>query len=385
MDLDDGSSRRSGRACARCRQRHVKCDEALPGCQRCEKFGQPCPGYPTTDIFRDQGADLRLRYSGDGDRPRKRLAVDSGRRKRSNRGSEQNIIGTTVELPIPADEQGEMPHTIDGREESEDEIDGNVGVDSVGHALTQSPPLLENSSRLEHQDTEIDRHHGFTPSISTISDASAYISQQPKAVPPQAHETAFLLRHFAELIGPWMDLFDKEAYFASYIPVKSIESPLLRYCATAVAAKQLSRIKGRTAAPAKSFVGQVHTLMYDQSETVDWSYKSANLYNSAISYLQLYLRQAIPEGSVNPLYDAPMAAYLNKGTAAAETGEQRAPPQQSEQLTEERQQMSSPLLAELLCAVSILSVYEFLDHSGPDLLRSDNLIEQVQTRRANVW
>ncbi|KAE8136520.1 C6 zinc finger domain protein [Aspergillus pseudotamarii] len=31
--------------CLLCVQRHVKCDEGLPGCARCAKYGRPCPGY----------------------------------------------------------------------------------------------------------------------------------------------------------------------------------------------------------------------------------------------------------------------------------------------------------------------------------------------------
>ncbi|GKZ21563.1 hypothetical protein AbraIFM66951_005231 [Aspergillus brasiliensis] len=36
-------SRSSG--CLLCVQRHVKCDERLPGCARCEIYGKECPGY----------------------------------------------------------------------------------------------------------------------------------------------------------------------------------------------------------------------------------------------------------------------------------------------------------------------------------------------------
>ncbi|KAF8853862.1 hypothetical protein BDZ45DRAFT_62941 [Acephala macrosclerotiorum] len=36
---------RSG-ACVTCKQRKVKCDESHPGCQKCQKIGRLCPGYP---------------------------------------------------------------------------------------------------------------------------------------------------------------------------------------------------------------------------------------------------------------------------------------------------------------------------------------------------
>ncbi|OGE58167.1 hypothetical protein PENARI_c001G00647 [Penicillium arizonense] len=31
--------------CLRCVKRRVKCDQRLPGCAKCETYGQPCPGY----------------------------------------------------------------------------------------------------------------------------------------------------------------------------------------------------------------------------------------------------------------------------------------------------------------------------------------------------
>jgi hypothetical protein len=62
------------------------------------------------------------------------------------------------------------------------------------------------------------------------------------------HEIAFLLRCFSEGPGNWMDLFDLGTYFASYVPVKAREDPLLRYAAIACAAKALARRQSRKSA-----------------------------------------------------------------------------------------------------------------------------------------
>ncbi|KAI3317260.1 hypothetical protein HD806DRAFT_551001 [Xylariaceae sp. AK1471] len=40
---------RSRRGCRTCKARHIKCDEARPGCQRCLQMGLACGGYSTTD------------------------------------------------------------------------------------------------------------------------------------------------------------------------------------------------------------------------------------------------------------------------------------------------------------------------------------------------
>lgn len=61
------------------------------------------------------------------------------------------------------------------------------------------------------------------------------------------HEVAFLLRHFGETAGQWMDLFDLGCYFGHLVPVQALTNPLLKYSACAYAAKQLGRVRGRKA------------------------------------------------------------------------------------------------------------------------------------------
>ncbi|GFF47729.1 uncharacterized protein AN5342 [Aspergillus udagawae] len=48
--------------CARCRERRIKCDEAVPQCSQCRKYGRPCPGYRRTFRFQDEGPALQRRH-----------------------------------------------------------------------------------------------------------------------------------------------------------------------------------------------------------------------------------------------------------------------------------------------------------------------------------
>jgi len=64
------------------------------------------------------------------------------------------------------------------------------------------------------------------------------------------HEMAFLVRHFTESIGPWMDLFDCEKHFGQHVPLKALRHALLKNAVAAVAAKQLGRVRG-----VKQFIG----------------------------------------------------------------------------------------------------------------------------------
>ncbi|KAL2407976.1 Transcription activator AMTR1 [Exophiala dermatitidis] len=62
--MEENQAQSADRACNTCRQRRVKCDKRLPGCQRCEKLGRPCTGYDTERKFLDEGIKVRRKYDG---------------------------------------------------------------------------------------------------------------------------------------------------------------------------------------------------------------------------------------------------------------------------------------------------------------------------------
>ncbi|EEH34664.2 hypothetical protein PAAG_05713 [Paracoccidioides lutzii Pb01] len=102
---------------------------------------------------------------------------------------------------------------------------------------------------------------------------------------------AFLLHHFSEAPGQWqliffrMDLFDFGEYFASYVPVKAITEPLLKYAACAYEAKQLGRVKGKKAIIG-GICGRQSTMeVWPDAEKIDWYYHGAKYYDKAIQLL----------------------------------------------------------------------------------------------------
>lgn len=146
------------------------------------------------------------------------------------------------------------------------------------------------------------------------------------------HEMAFLIRHFSESLGPWMDLFDCEKHFGQLVPLKALRDALLKNSIAAVAAKQLGRVRGN-----KPFLGRQHQRpatmeIIDDSAGIDWYYKAANYYDKAIMYSRLYL-QALSGTLSNPPSPA---------TSATLTGANSD---------------------DLLLAVSIFSLYESLDNA----------------------
>lgn len=146
------------------------------------------------------------------------------------------------------------------------------------------------------------------------------------------HEMAFLIRHFSESLGPWMDLFDCEKHFAQLVPLKALRDALLKNSIAAVAAKQLGRVRG-----SKPFLGRQSqrpaTMEVIQDEAaVDWFYKAANYYDKAIMYSRLYL-QALTGSLSNPPSPATSATLTSANSD------------------------------DLLLAVSIFSLYESLDNA----------------------
>ncbi|PKY03324.1 hypothetical protein P168DRAFT_319853 [Aspergillus campestris IBT 28561] len=48
--------------CALCRERRIKCDQAIPDCTQCRRYGRPCPGYRKTYRFQDERPGLERKH-----------------------------------------------------------------------------------------------------------------------------------------------------------------------------------------------------------------------------------------------------------------------------------------------------------------------------------
>ncbi|KAI9695162.1 MAG: hypothetical protein M1820_008868 [Bogoriella megaspora] len=176
------------------------------------------------------------------------------------------------------------------------------------------------------------------------------------------HEIAFLLRHFSEGPGVWMDLFDLGTYFASYVPVKAASNPVLKYAAVAYAAKALGRVQGSKPPVGGVVSHQARMELYPDAHKIDWYHKGTKYYDSALSLL----RQALTEdanATLNGNIDAQWSAAGSR--EAGEEGSMK------------RRRLSNSMTSrtnsdELLAATAILCVYEFLDASGAEWARHLN-------------
>ncbi|KAL9008197.1 MAG: hypothetical protein Q9173_006656 [Seirophora scorigena] len=170
-------------------------------------------------------------------------------------------------------------------------------------------------------------------------------------------KTAFLLRHFSEVTGRWMDLFDQTTFFSSHIPVKSISNSLLKHAACAFAAKQLGRVNGRKAIFGGECSQQANMEVWQNTSNANWGLLAVEHYDQAISLLKEVLQWDRASPGDNS------AEELDKRLYAPRTVDGMA----EERKLRRRQFGSAQFTArsdDLLAATAILCEYESLDASN---------------------
>ncbi|EKD20866.1 Zn(II)2Cys6 transcription factor [Drepanopeziza brunnea f. sp. 'multigermtubi' MB_m1] len=179
--------------------------------------------------------------------------------------------------------------------------------------------------------------------------------------PVDDHEVAFLLRHFGETAGQWMDLFDLGCYFAHHVPIQALSNPLLRYSACAYAAKQLGRVHGKKAAVGGNAGRLADMEQYPRpQQSANWPYVGAKYYDRAILLLMEELSNSRSHGApVAPLTGGEDA--FTPSSDPSSLGDQRMPGNKRRRLSRSAHFSHAD---ETLAAAAILCVYEFLDNAN---------------------
>ncbi|EAW11944.1 uncharacterized protein ACLA_007030 [Aspergillus clavatus NRRL 1] len=210
---------------------------------------------------------------------------------------------------------------------------------------TLSPPIDPSIHHALEQGASI-------PSRSMLPRSIAI--QKPEVPVETDHEIIFLLRHFSEAPGLWMDLFDLGTYFASHVPIKALTNPLLKYAACAYSAKQLGRVKGAKAPFGGVSAKQAFTETWPSGRNVDWSWYGAKYYEKAI---QLLVNELQPDEGPPPL-STPEAFGQWQASELSHNHDN------SRKRRRHNRPSSGVHSDEVLAATAILSIYEFLDATG---------------------
>lgn len=151
-----------------------------------------------------------------------------------------------------------------------------------------------------------------------------------------------------------MDLFDLGKFFSSYVPIKALDSALLRHSAAAIAAKQLGRINA-----ADITVATKESADLGRS---GWAYKAAKHYDRAIACLREALTEVSSTGQGAFGSDSPVILQRTRDSATRSSA-------YTERHKLTNSQAHRARSDDLLAATSILSVYEFLDDSNVEWSR----------------
>jgi hypothetical protein len=158
-------------------------------------------------------------------------------------------------------------------------------VDSISpNAPTGRTPASESAYHKASVGQSQHERYLSSESVSQRSEKEEFQDIFSELMTGSEHELAFLSRHFAEIIAPWLDLSDSTKFFSVYVPIRAISSPSLKYAIAALAAKQLGRVKGnKMTAGGGMFTSSATTEMYPNAAETDWFLKAANYYYMAAS------------------------------------------------------------------------------------------------------
>lgn len=199
--------------------------------------------------------------------------------------------------------------------------------------------------------------HGLTPSESHSqqSEREEFQDVFSELTMGTEHEVAFLTRHYAEFIAPWLDLSDSGKFFSVYVPIRAIGCTSLKYAVASLAAKQLGRVKGAKSSVAGGmYTNPASTETYPNADHTDWFLKAANYYYMAVSDLNNTTSGGYDVVSTSAVLDPPidmLNQWLNSRS------------------TQDLAQTSQSFLRKVedsLATVTLLTTYRILDLKGDE-------------------
>ncbi|KAE8148903.1 hypothetical protein BDV25DRAFT_157310 [Aspergillus avenaceus] len=372
----------SNKACERCKKRHLKCDETRPKCQRCINAGVECPGYVQMRKFIDQGASVRRRYApyheNNPNAHSNRLAKSMvGERILSLNGSMNGHDNHSQAGPVissPSNWTNNEPMQLEVRSPlpplpSSGSIANRRTISTPANGLSVDQPQSLPSTSAGHSPLNQNNLHNGNRSRPPSSNAGPGSPSQhserdefqdifSELMTGTEHEIAFLIRHYSENLGPWLDISDSAKFFEVYVPIRAINDQYLRFAIAALAAKHLGRMKGaKSPAGGGLFTRPATMEMYPNAAQVDWFLKATNYYILAAIRMNSSISETYTSASSSTLLESPIQ-IANRW------------------LSVQLKQSSSPLAEgmvtagnwrkteNIFAAITIMTMYKLMDEPG---------------------
>ncbi|RAH61473.1 hypothetical protein BO85DRAFT_466676 [Aspergillus piperis CBS 112811] len=309
----------SNKACERCKKRHLKCDETRPSCQRCTNAGVECPGYVQTRKFIDQGASVRRRYAPyQQDNPRwdpshspNKVTRESpsnigGAAIRSN--AVNDPIHTRVAATAVFDQPADASQVFFGSPIAESRRQNQLQAENqhTPNASARAAAAGEQMTYHEEHATADDQSPAHD-NQSVQSDKEDFHEVVSELMTDSEHEISFLIRHYSQHIAPWLDLSDSRRFFTTYVPIRAIDYPYVRYSIGALAAIHLGQMKGATCPEnVGMFTSPAAMETYPNAPEVDWYLKAANYYYMSIARMNSSMPESFATLSSSAVLEGPV-------------------------------------------------------------------------------
>lgn len=190
-------------------------------------------------------------------------------------------------------------------------------------------------------------------------------------------ETAHLIQHFSQHISPCLDIFDIQRYFGHAVPVRALESTLLRNLVAALSAKQFANTrKENSSAPMSPTIAgrgwpatpSCLDQYYCHVPNREWFYRAASFYDKAITQM-MELLQSLRNGTL--LAESP-SSRVTPGSRSLRVEtliDSGGSSPRKRQRTDSKNSQYKKSLDDLLAAVTIFLLYESLDNRKIEILR----------------
>ena len=232
--------------CLTCRERHLKCDEAMPICQNCRKSNRDCkrgvrlnfiditvqtPPYlipRTTDFrvdFQDESREIASEYRG----------------------------GLAKYATVEKDEY-EMPAELTY------EYSQPLGAPTISHQALPSlggiSPTYAEPAPTIYADSNTESYHNHNHSTAAPSyteasqpqrqpfDQTLMMQSEAEQAPPflETQEEVLYMQVFVEEVALWMDSMDPDKHFSRLLPFQALRQPMLKYAILACGVRHLTLV-----------------------------------------------------------------------------------------------------------------------------------------------
>lgn len=283
-DVVATKSKRVRTGCLTCRERHLKCDEAMPHCNNCRKSNRVCKrgvrlnfidmweGQPPTLVskfgtrewrvgFKDESREIASEYQG-GLEKYSRLESEVSNNNLQNHNGANNMMhmdpnlafGFASSMP-PAPSMGHQhlpPNPLLMASADAYSMPPQADLGSMYDQFFKSDGPTQHLQP-PHSGSTVETHNSGNSNASSIHPGSVgsynlgpggvlHVADEDRKDFLDNQEETLFMQVFVEEVGLWMDSMDPHKHFSRLLPFHSLSEPMLLSAFLACGARHLTLI-----------------------------------------------------------------------------------------------------------------------------------------------